>query len=165
MNIKFERKEIPTEHAAKPVLIGDKPTKPGKVDEKGADIDYIQSTSIKLVADALGVKVGSGDGYDFTYKDKRVKVYGESCVQDVTRNHSAVIRPEDYQEKPGCDLYVFVRVKKDLSSYWIGGWVTPDQFNKLSRVRVLGQPQPCGYKPTIPGRAMRFAMLNPIDTL
>jgi hypothetical protein len=139
--------------------------KPEDLDVKGINKAKLNELGVELVAAELGVEAKPTKDYDMKFKNKRVKVWTVSTTNIPDRNHPALIRQAEYDPDQGADIYVFVRVAKDLENAWIGGWITREEFNRWARPRKTGDLQTCGRRVVQAGMAVRFIHLNQMKSL
>jgi len=90
-----------------------------------------------IVAQHLGIVLSNTYNYDLIYKDKKIDV----------KSKKVSTPPRDYYEcsvaalntKQKCDLYVFTRIKNDLSTGWILGYLEKDKYLKDSKFLKKGE--------------------------
>ena len=90
-----------------------------------------------IVAQHLGIVLSNTYNYDLIYKDKKIDV----------KSKKVSTPPRDYYEcsvaalntKQKCNLYVFTRIKNDLSEGWILGYLEKEKYLTDSKFLKKGE--------------------------
>jgi hypothetical protein len=93
-----------------------------------------------IVANELGITLDNTYDYDLIFNDKRIDVKSKKV--------SSV--PRDYYEcsvaalntRQRCDLYMFTRIKNDLSEGWILGYLEKEKYLTDSKFLKKGSIDP-----------------------
>nr|QPI16365.1 MAG: hypothetical protein NIOZUU157_00256 [Virus NIOZ-UU157] len=90
-----------------------------------------------IVAEYLNIVLSNTYDYDLIYKNKKIDV----------KSKRVTTPPKDYYEcsiaalntKQKCDLYVFTRIKNDLSAGWIVGQLNKKEYLNNSKFLKKGE--------------------------
>jgi len=138
----FVEVKIPTEWLEQRATIRES----DKMDRRGTPRKEVYRLSTLVVAEALGVDVVDGDGYDIIWNGKRVTVKGQSQAREA-KSVVRVGRIPKAEVDDKSDIYVFVRVHEDLTVAWILGWIPHDEFYYVAEYLKQGTPIGCTRVP------------------
>lgn len=94
-----------------------------------------------LIATGHEAKLAQTYDYDIIADGLRIDVKTKTTnVNSVPDNYICSV--SNWNTRQECDLYLFVRVKKDLSIAWILGVISPAEFYKNAFFLKKGQPDP-----------------------
>ena len=93
-----------------------------------------------IVANELGIALDNTYDYDLIFDDKKIDVKSKRVTS----------APRDYYEcsvaalntKQKCDVYMFTRIKSDLSEGWILGYLDKEKYLKDSKFLKKGSVDP-----------------------
>ncbi len=115
-----------------------------------------------LVADYFGWDMNETYDYDITTKHGKIDVKTKACGSEPQPHYYCSVAEYNIRQK--CDVYVFVRIKKDFSMAWILRWIPKDQFFAKAEKKYKGQ-----FDPTSPPHCKFYFKANcynlPIEKL
>ena len=93
-----------------------------------------------IVANELGINLDNTYDYDLIFDGKKIDVKSKRVTSE----------PRDYYEcsvaalntKQKCDVYMFTRIKSDLSEGWILGYLDKEKYLKDSKFLKKGSVDP-----------------------
>jgi len=83
------------------------------------------------------------ESYDFDFRNATgftVDVKSANCGFPPGPEWNCSVAKTSQHQKP--DIYFFARVKKDLSTVWLLGWVSREAFYETAGVGIEGEPDP-----------------------
>tara|TARA_Y100000296_G_C4985864_1_gene162951 strand:- start:35 stop:526 length:492 start_codon:yes stop_codon:yes gene_type:complete len=90
-----------------------------------------------IVANYLNIILKNTYDYDLVYKNKKIDVKSKRVTTPPKAYYECSIAALNTKQK--CDLYVFTRIKNDLSAGWILGYLEKDKYLKDSKFLKKGE--------------------------